>query len=138
MKTANPRETLKFWIKYIFPFICLMSRGLIMFLSYHFPDSNIPSLNYIFSLINGIRFDIATLAYFLLPIWFLHLLLSIPNNFNGGNKLFAINYNSGVINLIQTYKKENVQSKLKNTMIGYILSAHYSLNTYKCGLNISL
>ena len=50
----------------------------ITFLAYHFPDYQIPTNSFLYSLFNGIRFDLSTMGYLLLPVWIIYFIFSLP------------------------------------------------------------
>ena len=80
------QKTMAFWGKYLLTALTLLSIFRVMFLIYHFPESHI-SINALFlGLLNGIRYDLSTIAYILLPIWVIHSIFSLPffNKFNLG------------------------------------------------------
>ena len=52
----------------------------------------------------------------------------------GDHEFILTEYNQ---NLSIDISKEKIQNQLQNDLIGYTLSAHYALNTYKCGVNIN-
>ena len=72
------QKSLAFWGRYIFTSISLLSIFRVVFLIYHFPDSPISMEALIMSLLNGIRFDLSTIGYTLLPLWAIHSIFSLP------------------------------------------------------------
>mgnify|MGYP004255810685 FL=1 len=78
------QKTMAFWGKYLLTALTLLSIFRVMFLIYHFPESQISINALILGLLNGIRYDLSTIAYILLPIWVIHSIFSLPffNKFN--------------------------------------------------------
>ena len=58
------------------------------------------------------------------------------HNFNGNHQLFSISDLSGKIQLKKLDYDVQLQSELEHTLMGFTKSAHYALNTYKCGLTV--
>jgi len=57
------------------------------------------------------------------------------HNFNGNHQLFSISDLSGKIQLNKLDYDVQLQSELEHTLMGFTKSAHYALNSYKCGIN---
>ena len=73
------QKTMAFWGKYLLTALTLLSIFRVMFLLYHFPESQISINALILGLLNGIRYDLSTIAYILLPIWVIHSIFSQVN-----------------------------------------------------------
>ena len=98
------QKTMAFWGKYLLTALTLLSIFRVMFLIYHFPESQI-SINALFlGLLNGIRYDLSTIAYILLPVWVIHSIFSLPffNRFNLGPFIPLIKIYSMVILVLCT------------------------------------
>ena len=59
------------------------------------------------------------------------------HNFSGEHQLFSLTNPLKTKQISEDISKEKIQNRLRNDSIGYTLSAHYALNTYKCGININ-
>ena len=59
------------------------------------------------------------------------------HNFIGEHQLFSLTNPLNTKQISEDISKEKIQNQLRNDLIGYTLSAHYALNTYKCGININ-
>ena len=62
-------KVIQYWVKKLFISMLFMSFSRIVFLLFYKPTINIPINYYFLSLFNGIRFDLSTIAYIILPIW---------------------------------------------------------------------
>jgi phosphoglycerol transferase MdoB-like AlkP superfamily enzyme len=72
----------KFWRNSFLVLLGYFSLFRIIFLILNICDKSIPIHTYLIALLHGIRFDISTLAFLIIPIWLLLLLVSFPL-FNG-------------------------------------------------------
>ena len=59
------------------------------------------------------------------------------HNFSGEHQLFSLTNPLKTKQISKDISREEIQNQLRNDLIGYTLSAHYALNTYKCGININ-
>jgi phosphoglycerol transferase MdoB-like AlkP superfamily enzyme len=59
------------------------------------------------------------------------------HNFSGEHQLFSLTNPLKTKQISKDISREKIQNQLQNDLIGYTLSAHYALNTYKCGININ-
>ena len=59
------------------------------------------------------------------------------HNFSGEHQLFSLTNPLKTNQISEHISREKIQNQLQNDLIGYTLSAHYALNTYKCGININ-
>ena len=59
------------------------------------------------------------------------------HNFSGEHQLFSLTNPLKTKQISEDISREKIQNQLRNDLIGYTLSAHYALNTYKCGININ-
>jgi len=59
------------------------------------------------------------------------------HNFSGEHQLFSLTNPLKTKQISDNILREKIQNQLQNDLIGYTLSAHYALNTYKCGININ-
>jgi len=59
------------------------------------------------------------------------------HNFSGDHQLFSLINPLMTKQISEDISREKIQNQLQNDLIGYTLSAHYALNTYKCGININ-
>ncbi len=93
-----------FWAKYILTALTLLSIFRVMFLIYHFPENQISINALILSFLNGMRYDLSTIAYILLPIWVIHSIFSLPffNRFNLGTFISLIKIYSIFILILST------------------------------------
>ena len=81
------QKILDFWGKYVLATLTLLSIFQVMFLIYHFPNSQISVNALILGLLNSIRFELSTISYILLPLWVIDSIFPFPffKRFNLGH-----------------------------------------------------